>query len=157
MERIVRRVVVGSQKNFKLYINLNLFRILSIFGVLATCGGTFDIGTLENTTFTSPGYPNGYSQNLNCTWIFSTPPMNHLHLTFLDINLSNYASNFCIGDYIMLYNKNPEDQTWKYFKRFCRTNPSTTKLIEMSSEVKLQFITNSVRNETGFKLYVFER
>lgn len=32
----------------------------------------------EKVTFTSPGYPEGYADMLNCEWIFETTPGNHL-------------------------------------------------------------------------------
>jgi len=55
----------------------------------------------EKVTFTSPGYPEGYADMLNCEWIFETTPGNHLGLTFTDMALESYDS--CNVDYVQVY------------------------------------------------------
>ena len=43
-----------------------LFFCLSRFILDASCGGVYEDGT---GTITSPGYPNGYANNLDCMWL----------------------------------------------------------------------------------------
>ncbi|KAF4524800.1 hypothetical protein B566_EDAN010175 [Ephemera danica] len=63
------------------------------------CGGIFNnITTKTIVNFTSPGYPLGYDQNLNCEWIFEAPPTYHMAFWFNTMNLES------TGDY-SLYNR----------------------------------------------------
>jgi hypothetical protein len=55
----------------------------------------------ERVTFSSPGYPEGYANMLNCEWIFETTPGNHLGLTFTDMALEQ--SYNCYIDYVQVY------------------------------------------------------
>lgn len=57
--------------------------------------------TNEKVTFTSPGYPDGYTYMLNCEWIFETTPGNHLGLMFTDMDLEHYDT--CYLDYVQVY------------------------------------------------------
>ena len=74
--------------------------ILETFILVPGCGGNLG-ATSQDNTFTSPGYPNGYANNLNCLWVITTLPGNRiwLNLTYLDIE-GHFTCSF---DRIIIY------------------------------------------------------
>ncbi|KAJ8936435.1 hypothetical protein NQ318_015581, partial [Aromia moschata] len=114
------------------------------------CGSSevININTLRNYTIvTSPGYPGGYKPNLNCEWIFSTIPMNHLQLYFVDIDLQD---DRCFADYITVYQKHYYDNDWQHVKTLCSRKDSNS-IIPAMDLLKLKFVSNRLFNGTGFK------
>jgi hypothetical protein len=69
--------------------------------LLAACGG--DLNDPEGT-FTSPGYPNAYTENVNCVWYISVQPGLRIRLTFTSFQLGG-----CPNDYVVVYDKNAEN------------------------------------------------
>lgn len=70
------------------------------------CGGliSLQVGgnhSSEIFTLTSPGYPEGYADMLNCEWIFETAPGNHLGLVFQNMDIEQ--SDSCFLDYVQVY------------------------------------------------------
>jgi cubilin len=52
------------------------------------CGGVIQLDPAGNATLlTSPGYPTGYPDNLNCEWVVQTTPDTRVQLTILSLNL----------------------------------------------------------------------
>ena len=46
----------------------------SIYSYISVCGGTITLPYYEfSTPVTSPGYPSDYANNLNCTWLITSP------------------------------------------------------------------------------------
>ncbi|VEN57932.1 unnamed protein product, partial [Callosobruchus maculatus] len=124
--------------------------------------GSSDIISLNssssNYTLTSPGYPTGYANNLNCQWIFSTIPMNHLAITFQDVNFGIRVAGFFAAtcqyvDVVKLYQKGPFDDDWQKMRSVCQ---STSEVIHATNLLKVEFVTTRFRNGTGFKAYVAE-
>ncbi|XP_018577861.1 cubilin-like [Anoplophora glabripennis] len=121
------------------------------------CGSSevIDINTVGSYDLTSPGYPNGYKNNLNCEWIFSTISMNHLMVYIIDMNLKNFYGRvyFCNDDYVSLYQKRSKDNDWELVKKICNTEEQQ-KNYQFTNLLKVQFVTNRYLNGTGFKLNV---
>lgn len=58
--------------------------------------------TNSSVIITSPGYPYGYSPNLNISWTIHTDSHNHIEVVFLDVDLFfiKYFQGSCYKDYI---------------------------------------------------------
>jgi hypothetical protein len=70
------------------------------------CGGLISLQVGGNHsgevhTLTSPGYPEGYADMLNCEWIFETAPGNHLGISFQNMDIEQSES--CFLDYVQVY------------------------------------------------------
>lgn len=59
------------------------------------CGGEYYIAEGNSTVLTSPGFPNGYANNLMCVWTLTTELHNRVTLTFNTINME---AGFCQFD-----------------------------------------------------------
>ncbi len=54
----------------------------------------------DNGTISSPGHPNNYANNTNCTWHITVSPGFVIHLTFTNFTLEN--SKPCAYDYVQV-------------------------------------------------------
>ncbi|KAE8587887.1 hypothetical protein XENTR_v10022165 [Xenopus tropicalis] len=63
------------------------------------CGGAF---YAPNKTFTSPGYPANYDNNLDCTWTITAPVGYKISLNMNDFELED--NRYCMYDYVIIYN-----------------------------------------------------
>ena len=64
------------------------------------CGGNL-VATSFSQDLQSPGYPNGYSNGLNCVWRITTAVGNKIWVNISDINLENHGS--CNYDSVSIY------------------------------------------------------
>lgn len=122
------------------------------------CGSSKPINLNGNNsyTLTSPGYPNGYERNLNCEWIFTTTPSNHLAVFFDKVNLDlgiGYNTK-CLLDHVEIYERENMDKDWVLKATVCKADQN---LIQLTNIVKIAFITNAFRNGSGFSLRIKER
>uniref|UniRef100_A0A182Y0Z6 Cubilin n=1 Tax=Anopheles stephensi TaxID=30069 RepID=A0A182Y0Z6_ANOST len=110
-----------------------------------------------DTTFnlSSPGYPNGYQNGLNCSWIFqSALPAYHPFLSFSFIDLEE--SSDCLADYVEVFSSS-DLATWKSFGRVCTFAIRGTYKFHGTPYLKLEFRTDYFQNRTGFTGTVFLR
>lgn len=106
-----------------------------------TCGSNsiIDVSNVTEYNFTSPGYPNGYNNSLECKWLFKTTRENHLDILFSSIDLdSSHIS--CWSDKISLY-KGSEPEDLKLVSTVC--DMDGVKDIGTPYENHLQVIFNS--------------
>jgi hypothetical protein len=76
--------------------------LILLFVLVPGCGGVFSNFTANNSIdFNSPGYPHGYANNLECSWIFEAPPTLHMVVVFNVMNLE--PSHDCKFDYVSIY------------------------------------------------------
>ena len=61
------------------------------------CGGTLVAG-YSKRIISSPGYPDGYGPNLNCTWQLRSTPGHRLWFNITDIDLEPHSS--CRFDFV---------------------------------------------------------
>jgi len=66
---------------------------------LVKCGGNL---TERNGNFTSPGYPNDYPTNVNCTWEIQVPSGHVILLFFTSFNVE-YNSGYVCSDFVDVY------------------------------------------------------
>lgn len=116
----------------------------------------YDLTSVENrtVTFKSPGWPNGYEHNLDCTWVFTTPPGYHLVLQFMDMDLEESWN--CASDYVAVYDGNGLSATLDdshLLGKACWTN-ETHRAISGKSVMTVMFKSDFYVNGTGFRARV---
>ncbi|KAF4527382.1 hypothetical protein B566_EDAN015951 [Ephemera danica] len=125
---------------------------VSTASLIPGCGGIFTNFSMETmVNFTSPGYPRGYDQNLNCEWIFEAPPTYHIAFWFNTMNLE--STEDCLFDYVTIYSgerDQNEANQWKTLGKFCHPNAIQMHIMHASDVLKVVFQTDSMYNRTGF-------
>uniref|UniRef100_A0A182NM22 Cubilin n=1 Tax=Anopheles dirus TaxID=7168 RepID=A0A182NM22_9DIPT len=115
------------------------------------CDGhaTIVVNSTESTfNFSSPGYPNGYMNGLNCSWIFqSALPAYHPYLSFDFIDLEETGD--CLADYVEVFSS-PDLATWKSHGRICTYGVRVTRMFHGTPHLKVEFRTDYYQNRTGF-------
>ena len=108
--------------------------ILETFILVPGCGGNLG-ATSQDNTFTSPGYPNGYANNLNCLWVITTLPGNRIWLNLTNLDIEGHFT--CSFDRIIIYDS--ECFLWLSFHCFM----VTTKLETCVNCIKVKKIVIS--------------
>lgn len=108
--------------------------------------------TLMNETdmvnITSPGYPYGYANVLDCSWIINSGiPSYHPVITFDDIDLEDIPD--CVTDYVSVHSDR-DDGTWKKLRQLCSSNIHQRPTFEGTPNLKVVFKTDYGINQTGF-------
>lgn len=133
----------------------NSFALLC-FSTVSECNKEVALMDKRNYTysFSSPGWPTGYENNLHCNWIFTSPPGTHLVLRILSMNLEETMS--CISDSLSVYSGYALTSTddAKLESKVCLAN-STMALIRTTNVMTVKFETDSSINKTGFNAYVY--
>jgi hypothetical protein len=78
---------------------------LPVLVLLVECGGA--LSGLEGT-FTSPGYPNPYLDDVECVWYLSVPPGFRIILTFTDFKVEDHTN--CEFDNVTVYDTYTDGQ-----------------------------------------------
>lgn len=106
---------------------------------------------LNNVTavnISSPGYPNGYDVNLNCTWILKPDqPGYHASMYFYEIDLESTAS--CLSDYLEV-SSSSDLSNYKLLNRTCQVVPNIVLQVNGDPYLKINFISDYYNNRTGF-------
>ncbi|RWS11455.1 cubilin-like protein, partial [Dinothrombium tinctorium] len=114
------------------------------------CGENILLNVSSKYELESPGYPYGYNQNLNCTWIISTAPGYHISLQVLDMNIEG-VNESCYYDKVHFFE--PKDylsSEWRKNKTIC--GRYTPFYESTSNKLKVVFETDPLYNRTGFKI-----
>ena len=101
-----------------------------IYFIDGDCGTFVELSRTGNNsyTFTSPGYPNGYKDNINCEWIFQAPIGDHIRLTFNDIRLE--ADSTCALDKVTIFHGKLKSGKGEYPQRLPTFSPLFNKWME---------------------------
>ncbi|RWS30688.1 cubilin-like protein [Leptotrombidium deliense] len=114
------------------------------------CGEDYFLNASTSLNLTSPGYPYGYSQNLNCSWTLTTSVGFHFSLKVIDINIEGENCKF---DKLQFYEpKEFEAQSWSLNETIC--GRSKRLLQSTSNRLRIDFLTDPVINKTGFNLNI---
>lgn len=113
--------------------------------------------SLNNVTdfvnITSPGFPNGYAEALNCEWtILSGIPSFHPMISFLDVDLEDLPA--CVADHVMVSSSKP-DGSWREIEKICMMDVRTRKKFHGTPNLKVNFISDYSKNETGFSAVTY--
>ncbi|XP_053330338.1 embryonic protein UVS.2-like [Spea bombifrons] len=108
------------------------------------CGGAFYAPTKN---FTSPGYPNGYSVNMDCYWKITAPEGYRISLTFNEFVLESGMFGFCRYDYVKVYNG--ADSSSPPMGTYCGTR-SLAPLVSSGNFMMIQFRSDQSNTFKGF-------
>lgn len=78
--------------------------LLSAPGFIYTCGGTLKG---KNGTIESPGYPHGYPNGANCTWVIVAEERNRIHIVFQSFAVEEEY------DFLSLYDGHPHPANFR--------------------------------------------
>ncbi|XP_055632024.1 cubilin homolog [Toxorhynchites rutilus septentrionalis] len=116
------------------------------------CGGYQKVIVLNDSdstyNLTSPGYPNGYLTNLNCSWIFQSA-ISTFH-PFLQLNYVDLEeTNECLSDYLDI-STSPDMLTWSKSDVICTYGYKIKSSFHGKPFLKVVFRTDYFNNRTGF-------
>lgn len=106
---------------------------------------------LNNSTFiniSSPGYPQGYDINLNCTWTLK-PEQSGYHATFTLLVVDLEDTFDCLGDYVSS-ESSTDLSNYVMLNRTCQLRPNNALPIHGNPYLRLKFISDYYSNRTGF-------
>ncbi|CAG5082881.1 Oidioi.mRNA.OKI2018_I69.PAR.g10227.t1.cds [Oikopleura dioica] len=118
---------------------------------LGTCGGT---GTGTEGILSSPGWPSGYENNMDCLWIVTTNAGSAILFEFDDFFLETGTSHGCTRDWVQFFD-GPTTTSFALTDRLCGTEGGDDPVRSNSSVVAIEMhsdMSNS-NNERGFKLH----
>lgn len=109
------------------------------------CSYTQIIGQDAKVNLTTPGYPNGYKENLNCSWTFMPEDKNsHVVLEVYDIDLEETTE--CTTDYIKVESSS-NLISWYDEKKLCKNRTTTSYrlpevYVDGTPNLRVKFITD---------------
>ncbi|XP_076296135.1 cubilin [Lasioglossum baleicum] len=121
---------------------------------LANCTELINLENDESRALHSPGWPDGYDNNLQCTWVFTCTPGWHIDLRLLILDLEEMGG--CAADSLSVYDGdalNAPDNA-KLLERMCYSNSSYTHLRTTDNVMTVKFESDFYVNKTGFNAYV---
>ncbi|XP_066598353.1 cubilin-like [Prorops nasuta] len=123
---------------------------------ISECNEEIVLADSKNKSYVlfSPGWPNGYTENLRCNWLFTSPPGTHLKIRIIQMDLEE--SHECLMDSVSIYSGNAmlSLDNAKLLQRLCLSN-STLSLIKASNVMTVKFESDGYGNKTGFHAYVY--
>ncbi|XP_043479110.1 cubilin-like isoform X2 [Leptopilina heterotoma] len=107
----------------------------------------------ESYVISSPGYPDGYSTNLECNWFFTSPL--GTHLTFQGRSMDLEETTDCLTDYVAIYSGNAlNSNDGTLLRQECLSNNSLIT-IPTGNEMTVRFVSDYGVNGTGFEAVVY--
>ncbi|XP_015589651.1 cubilin [Cephus cinctus] len=95
---------------------------------------------------TSPGYPKGYPENVDCEWLIEVDQLHSIEITFEDVDTEKRMS--CFADKIQLYNG--VDQTAPQIAELCHTTIKTV-YTSTGNKMFMKFHSDYLYGGRGFK------
>ncbi|XP_022084205.1 uncharacterized protein LOC110975757 [Acanthaster planci] len=110
-----------------------------------------DIDINEGMFVTSPGFPEGYTPNLNCLYNFDSPLVTEcIRLTILEVELGGSGEDdLCSADYVEL--SGPAEQAPI---RICPESGRSISWYSRSNQATLRFVTDEEGSNSGFNVYI---
>ncbi|XP_058232392.1 CUB and sushi domain-containing protein 3 isoform X1 [Hemibagrus wyckioides] len=113
-------------------------------GFIYTCGGTLKG---KNGTIESPGYPHGYPNGANCTWVIVAEERNRIHIVFQSFAVEEEY------DFLSLYDGHPHPTNFRTrLTGFQVPAPVTST----GSVFSLRLTSDFAVSAHGFKIYYEE-
>uniref|UniRef100_A0A667I6B0 CUB and sushi domain-containing protein 3 n=1 Tax=Lynx canadensis TaxID=61383 RepID=A0A667I6B0_LYNCA len=133
-----------SPELFVLYIILISVYLSFVAGFIYTCGGTLKglNGTIE-----SPGFPYGYPNGANCTWVIIAEERNRIQIVFQSFALEEEY------DYLSLYDGHPHPTNFRTRLTGFHLPPPVTST---KSVFSLRLTSDFAVSAHGFKVYYEE-
>lgn len=135
-------------------LNLNVSKFKFFFSV-SECNQMISLTDPRNESYviSSPGFPNGYSTNLECNWLFTSPLGTHLIFQGRSMDLEETTD--CLTDYVAVYSGNAlNSNDGTLLRQECLSNNSLIT-IPTSNEMTVRFVSDYGVNGTGFEAVVY--
>lgn len=111
------------------------------------CGGVL---TGLSGVISSPGYPQEYSNNADCSWVIHVSNISVVTLVFLDFQLENNEG--CNFDFVALFDG--PTVTHRHLGKYCGTDkPPNT--VTSSNQLLVMFKSDFNIGGRGFKAYYY--
>lgn len=114
------------------------------------CNSSTIIAGNTTQTLTSPGFPNGYDTNLNCTWVIKSDDPT-FHPTFVALVVDMEESGGCTADYLSVYTSS-DLVNWQKNASMC--TDENRRIFHGTPYLMVQFFADSYLNKTGFRGFV---
>lgn len=110
------------------------------------CGNS-TVMVSRSIMWSTPGYPNGYADNLHCNWIvMPSNPSRHVVVSILRIDLEEFGD--CDADYLRISSSN-DLVNWQEKAKICKKETDRILNYDGTPYVKMEFVTDSGVNKTG--------
>ncbi|XP_069122184.1 cubilin-like [Argopecten irradians] len=117
------------------------------------CGGDLSPLAYQTMTVTSPGYPDGYADNLDCVWHLTVQPGYVVWFNITDINLENHYT--CRYDALTVYDGPVVNGNFgRQLGRYCGRSSNSQPVLSTTTQMTLRFKTDYSLNNTGFSVNV---
>uniref|UniRef100_A0AAR2JXJ0 CUB and Sushi multiple domains 3a n=1 Tax=Pygocentrus nattereri TaxID=42514 RepID=A0AAR2JXJ0_PYGNA len=120
------------------------FLFLSVTGFIYTCGGTLKG---RNGTIESPGFPYGYPNGANCTWVIVVEEGNRIQIVFQSFAVEEEY------DFLSLYDGHPHPANFRTRLTGFQIPPPVTST---GSVFSLRLTSDFAVSAHGFKIYYEE-
>nr|KAF6426478.1 hypothetical protein HJG59_009168 [Molossus molossus] len=135
---------MGFKSGFTFWNLVFLLMVSCVKGFIYTCGGTLKglNGTIE-----SPGFPYGYPNGANCTWVIIAEERNRIQIVFQSFALEEEY------DYLSLYDGHPHPTNFRTRLTGFHLPPPVTST---KSVFSLRLTSDFAVSAHGFKVYYEE-
>ncbi|XP_004406516.1 PREDICTED: CUB and sushi domain-containing protein 3-like [Odobenus rosmarus divergens] len=135
---------MGIKSGFTFWNLVFLLTVSCVKGFIYTCGGTLKglNGTIE-----SPGFPYGYPNGANCTWVIIAEERNRIQIVFQSFALEEEY------DYLSLYDGHPHPTNFRTRLTGFHLPPPVTST---KSVFSLRLTSDFAVSAHGFKVYYEE-
>ncbi|KAF6323367.1 hypothetical protein mRhiFer1_008350 [Rhinolophus ferrumequinum] len=132
---------MGIKSGFTFWNLVFLLMVSCVKGFIYTCGGTLKglNGTIE-----SPGFPYGYPNGANCTWVIIAEERNRIQIVFQSFALEEEY------DYLSLYDGHPHPTNFRTRLTGFHLPPPVTST---KSVFSLRLTSDFAVSAHGFKVY----
>lgn len=132
---------MGIKSGFTFWNLVFLLTLSCVKGFIYTCGGTLKglNGTIE-----SPGFPYGYPNGANCTWVIIAEERNRIQIVFQSFALEEEY------DYLSLYDGHPHPTNFRTRLTGFHLPPPVTST---KSVFSLRLTSDFAVSAHGFKVY----
>ncbi|KAL5010260.1 hypothetical protein ScPMuIL_012565 [Solemya velum] len=105
-------------------------------------------------SLTSPGYPDGYTSNLDCTWTISTDVGHHIRANVTDIDTETHHScNYDSVKFTERFSLNRFLSSWdRLLGKYCGRRGNVEPITTAGNTLRVNFVTDSSVNGSGFAL-----
>lgn len=122
--------------------------VLNFTDKAANCDHKFSFKMQQKGTFMSPGFPNKYPQEVECSYFFHATPEGRIKISFDYFNLEVRSDKGCQFDFIEIHYVNDEG-----FKsevgRFCGSD-TPEEFVSLQPKMEIVFKSDSTKEQNGF-------
>ncbi|KAG7161827.1 Cubilin-like 2 [Homarus americanus] len=104
---------------------------------------------------TTPGFPDPYPLNRNCTWTIVAPLGNSINASFSSFVLEdhiNQETNECLFDYVELYESQDRDRRGSRLGHYCRNLPPPVATASRMNRLEVNFVSDYLVPMNGFRM-----